>query len=161
MLRPVNYILVHATMTRPEVEAERLYKIDARNERPPFHILIDRWGKPVRLLGCNIETPRLVSFPAECVHIAYEGGIGYNGKTADTRSLLQAYTLFKKILELRKLFPDALIIGADRIGSPETKPGFNVPAWLQFYADNFEGMVDLEHGDDQEEDLFPIWRTAS
>jgi hypothetical protein len=161
MLRPVNYILVHATMTRPEVEAENLYKLHAHNERPPFHIIIDRWGKPVRLLGCNIETPRLVSFPLECVHIAYEGGIGYNGKTEDTRTLLQTYALFKKILELRKLFPGALVIGADKIGSSQTKPSFNVPAWLKFYAENFEGMVELERGDDLEEDLFPIWRSAS
>ncbi|MCU0432525.1 MAG: hypothetical protein MUC87_03595 [Bacteroidia bacterium] len=162
MLRPVNYILVHSTMTRPEVEAERLFKkLISEHERPAFHLIIDRWGKVVRLLGCNVETTRLNSFPVECVHIAYEGGINYNGKTADTRTLLQTYTLYKKLIELRELFPGALVLGADKVGSSQTKPGFNVPAWMQFYAENFEGMVELERGDELEENLYPIWRAAS
>lgn len=162
MLRPVNYILVHATMTRPEVEAEQLYKnCIAQHQRPAFHIIIDRWGKCVRLLGCNVETLSLSSFPVECVHIAYEGGINYRGKMEDTRTLLQTYMLYKKLRELHELFPNALLIGADKIGSGDTKPGFNVPAWMRFYADNFDSMVDLERGDDLEENLFPIWRTAS
>jgi N-acetylmuramoyl-L-alanine amidase len=148
MLRHIKFIVVHCTQTSTEVEPEFIrdqMKLDGH--RPMFHTMIDRFGQCMRLMGCNLIADIVCPENENCYHIAYVGGIR-RGRSADTRSPIQHHSLYTKLKELKKLFPQAKIVGSDFFDGDQSKsPGFDFDSWWAFHKANSQHWVDFEENE--------------
>lgn len=152
MLRPVKYIVVHCTQTTPQVDAEIIRDaMKEDNRRPMYHGMVDRFGHFMRLMGCNLVADNRCPENEAAYHIAYVGGLNYNGQPHDTRNPVQHHALYEKLLELKELFPGAQLVGADHFaGDVTVNPGFDVTAWLDYYKDHREDWIEYEEPETEE-----------
>ena len=159
MLREVKFIVVHCTQTFFEVDAEIIRDVlRERGRKPIFHGLIDRYGNFVRLIGCNWVLENLPHHNEHCYHLAYVGGLDTKSNPGDTRDPFQNFRLFLKLKEMKDLFPQAKIVGADYfLNNKIENPCFDAPAWFKHYGDNLETFLDeltsLDSGFDPQEFL--------
>jgi len=109
-MRPLKYIVIHATETSSEIEGETFARICKSFGRPPFHSLISQLGFYYRMLGCNIPADNMMEDNESCYHIAYIGGLNKRGKAQYTMNEMQSHRLWVKVMEIKKLFPAAEIV---------------------------------------------------
>lgn len=179
MNREIKYIVIHSTRTHKEVAVQDLrHEWNTQNKKPRFHCVIDTNGHAHRFMGANHCTaPFLIKNNEECYHIAYLGGLhnvpevyraagvpndGFEPE--DTRTPLQMHILFEKIEELRRIYPDAKVVGADELIHESTgrtigSPAFNVSQWLKFHAAHREDWIekDIELLDEQQREEKELW----
>jgi hypothetical protein len=140
MNRDIKIIVIHSTQTHSSLSVETIrnnWKIN--NQRSKFHCVIDRYGHAARILGMNLIADQNIPQNESCFHIAYIGGL----IPADTRTPLQTHILFEKIEEMKKLFPNAVVIGAGEF-TGEQNPGFDVESWLNYYRSHREDWIALD-----------------
>ena len=63
-------------------------------------------GRPLEKIGAHCRNHN-----AHSIGICYEGGLDANGQAKDTRTLAQRGALLALLRELKKKFPEALIVG--------------------------------------------------
>ena len=103
-MRTITLIIIHCSAT-PEgralsAEACRQDHIRHRGFRDiGYHFYITRVGAHCR------------NHNAHSIGICYEGGLNAEGQAKDTRTLAQRGALLALLRELKKKFPEALIIG--------------------------------------------------
>ena len=112
----IRYIVVHSSKTLPEE-----FHIST-----PYHFLIHRNGK--------VEQSKKISFTDACIQIAYLGGVNKEKQVQDTRTEVQTDSLFNELIALSEKFPEAKIVGADKVFGETNNPGFNVKDWLKNYT---------------------------
>ena len=129
-MRRITLLIVHCSAT-PEgrnfdFEACRTDHIRHRGFKDiGYHYYLTRDGVIHR--GRRLET-----VGAHCLHhnrhsigICYEGGLDAEGRPKDTRTLAQKASLLALLRELKKLFPDALIVGHRDLNPQKSCPGFD------------------------------------
>jgi hypothetical protein len=118
-----RYIAVHCTATRQDA-------IISDQEKLPYHFLVTKNGrlintKPIRAKDGTIE-------------IAWVGGLNKYGRHRDNRTEAQKDTLFNTLIVLSEEFPDAEIVGADKLYVyAYANPGFDIKSWLRNYIPMF------------------------
>ena len=129
-MRRITLLIVHCSAT-PEgrnfdFEACRTDHIRHRGFKDiGYHYFLTRDGVIHR--GRRLET-----VGAHCLHhnrhsigICYEGGLDAEGRPKDTRTLAQKASLLALLRELKKLFPDALIVGHRDLNPQKSCPCFD------------------------------------
>lgn len=143
--RNIKFIVVHCTATQPTATLEAIKKFwkEQRGwgDTPGYHYMIQRNGEIVQLLDESKESYGAYGHNAECVHLAYIGGVDKEGKQQDNRSDQQKHSMFDKLVALSEKYPEAKILGhRDFPGVAKACPCFDVKDWLKNY------VPDLENG---------------
>lgn len=132
-MRTVTLIIVHCSAT-PEgqsfdFEQCRRDHIRHRGFRDiGYHFYITRngeihRGRPIEQIGAHCQHHNRHS-----VGICYEGGLDCNRQPCDTRTLEQKASLLALIRELKKLFPNALVVGHRDLNPMKACPCFDAVA---------------------------------
>lgn len=132
-MRTVTLIIVHCSAT-PEgqsfdFEQCRRDHIRHRGFRDiGYHFYITRngeihRGRPIEQIGAHCQHHNRHS-----VGICYEGGLDRNRHPCDTRTLEQKASLLALIRELKKLFPNALVVGHRDLNPMKACPCFDAVA---------------------------------
>ena len=111
----VRFLIVHCSATRVDCDytvKQLLHDHKARGFRTiGYHFYITRDGeihpgRPLEKVGAHCRNHN-----AHSIGICYEGGLDADGQAKDTRTLAQRGALLALLRELKKKFPEALIIG--------------------------------------------------
>ena len=132
-MRTVTLIIVHCSAT-PEGQSFdfkqcRRDHIRHRGFRDiGYHFYITRngeihRGRPIEQIGAHCQHHNRHS-----VGICYEGGLDRNRQPWDTRTLEQKASLLALIRELKKLFPNALVVGHRDLSPMKACPCFDAVA---------------------------------
>lgn len=111
----VRFIVIHCSATR----CDRDYTVEqlmrdhkARGFRTiGYHFYIRRDGTVTRHRGLLEVGAHCRPYNRCSIGICYEGGLNKQGRPADTRTAEQKMQLMELLLKLRKLFPQAKIVG--------------------------------------------------
>jgi N-acetylmuramoyl-L-alanine amidase len=138
MLRNIKYIVVHCTATQPEATIEALENywknVKGWGDTPGYHYLIKRDGEIENLLDENQLSYGVYGHNANCVHLAYIGGIDKDGNPLDNRTYRQKEVMFSLIVKLSVKYPNAEILGhRDFPGVAKACPSFDVKSWITGY----------------------------
>ena len=129
-MRRITLLIVHCSAT-PEgrnfdFEACRTDHIRHRGFKDiGYHYYLTRdgtihRGRPLDTVGAHCQHHNRHS-----IGICYEGGLDARGQPKDTRTLAQKASLLALLRELRKLFPDALILGHRDLTPQKACPCFD------------------------------------
>ncbi len=129
-MRRITLLIVHCSAT-PEgrnfdFEACRTDHIRHRGFKDiGYHYYLTRdgtihRGRPLDTVGAHCQHHNRHS-----IGICYEGGLDARGQPKDTRTLAQKASLLALLRELRKLFPDALILGHRDLNPQKACPCFD------------------------------------
>ncbi|NLR58837.1 hypothetical protein HGH93_12040 [Chitinophaga polysaccharea] len=115
----ISYIVVHTTGTKPGM---LLTDVDAL----PYHYLVTKGGRLISLKPVQVKDGT--------IEIALAGGMDKAGNRVDNRSELQNETLFSTLILLSERYPQAKIVGADKVYIyPYANPGFDLSQWIASY----------------------------
>ena len=128
-MRTITLIIIHCSAT-PEgrsldFEACRMEHIRYRGFRDiGYHFYITRdgeiyCGRPLECIGAHCKGHNLHS-----IGICYEGGLNAAGQPADTRTPAQRGSLLALLRKLKRLFPQALIVGHHDLNPQKACPCF-------------------------------------
>lgn len=129
--RTIKYLVVHCSAT-PEGRAHTAKDIDLWHRQRGFNeigynyvILLDgtiELGRDVDKIPAHVE-----SHNKDSIGICYIGGIDKNTlQPKDTRTKAQKEALVKLLMDLKKLYPEAIILGhRDFVGVKKACPCFN------------------------------------
>lgn len=142
-MRNIKYIVVHCTATPPTATVEsikRFWKAQRGwGDTPGYHYLILRDGKVIQLLDESKITYGVYGHNKDSVHISYIGGIDETGKPKDNRTDAQKISMWDKLMELAKKYPQAQILGhRDFPNVKKACPSFDVRQWLNDYKTEFK-----------------------
>ena len=129
-MRRITLLIVHCSAT-PEgrnfdFEACRTDHIRHRGFKDiGYHYYLTRdgtihRGRPLDTVGAHCQHHNRHS-----IGICYEGGLDAEGRPKDTRTLAQKASLLALLRELKKLFPDALIVGHRDLNPQKSCPCFD------------------------------------
>lgn len=111
----IRYIVVHSTFTKALLPNQVTW---------PYHYLIARNGKLVSVHPVKAQDG--------CIDLAWVGGMLPDNHTGDNRTAAQCETLFNTLVALAEQYPDARIMGAEKLYR-EPDPGFDVTDWIKHY----------------------------
>jgi N-acetylmuramoyl-L-alanine amidase len=156
-MRNIKYIVVHCTATQPTatLEAIRKYWREVRKwgDTPGYHYLVKRNGFVENLLSEKKMSYGAHGHNAECVHVAYIGGIDEKGNPLDNRTNEQKQAIFDLLFSLSEKYPEAKILGhRDFPGVTKACPSFDVRQWLKSYVPDILTRQP-EEGDEDELNL--------
>jgi len=114
-MRKINLIVVHCTAT-PAGRKVSAKDIDSWHRARGFnsigyHFVIGldgylEFGRPIEEAGAHVK-----GLNRHSIGVAYVGGIGKDGKPADTRTDAQKKVMMRLLKYLKDEFPDARIVG--------------------------------------------------
>lgn len=148
-MRKISLIAVHcsATLAGRPFSATDIRNMHVRGNgwsRIGYHAIIELSGAAVATLPHATPGIHIRGHNANSVAVCYIGGIGANGKPADTRTLPQIVGMTNLLRSWRELYPDAKIRGhrdlspdkdGDGIVEPhewlKSCPCFDVAAWCR------------------------------
>ena len=138
-MRNIKYIVVHCTATPQDTTIESIKKywkeVRGWGDTPGYHYLIKKDGEIVQLLDENKMSYGSAGHNGECVHVAYMGGIEKHGYPIDNRTQAQKDSLYDKIMELMKKYPNAKAMGhRDFPNVHKACPSFDVKSWMSEYV---------------------------
>lgn len=131
MLRPesVSYIVVHCSATPLGMDCGAK-EIDAWHKGQGwscigYHYVVRldgtvECGRPIYQVGAHVSGYNHCS-----VGVCYIGGIGRDGKPADTRTASQKTALLRVLRELRVRYPNAVIVGHNFLNPKKACPCFD------------------------------------
>ena len=135
-LESVRFIVIHCSATRPDTDytVERLLRDHrARGFRTiGYHFYIRRSGEVSQHRRLSEVGAHARPYNRCSIGICYEGGLDLQGRPADTRTPLQREALRRLVARLRRLFPQARVVGhRDLPGTlPKACPCFDVACLL-------------------------------
>lgn len=134
-MREINFIVLHCTATPQNTTVESIkkhWKEVLKWNTVGYHYLIKPDGEAVNLLPIEAISNGVAGHNKYSIHISYIGGVDANNKAIDNRTIAQKATQIRLLLELRKLFPNAVIQGhRDFEGVKKECPSFDVAKWLK------------------------------
>lgn len=133
-MRKIKYIVVHTTATPQTTTVQSIlnyWKNVLKWKNPGYHFIVKPNGEVVNLLPIEQVSNGVAGYNSVSIHISYIGG--HTGK--DDRTCEQKEAIIKKLVELKKMFPNAKIQGhRDFPGVKKSCPNFNaIPeyAWIK------------------------------
>lgn len=97
---------------------------------PGYHYLIKPDGEAVNLHPIEKPSNGVAGHNYNSIHISYIGGIDGKGKAVDNRTDAQKQTMIKLLLQFKKQFPKAKILGhRDFPGVSKSCPSFDTKDW--------------------------------
>lgn len=135
-MRPIDLIVVHTTAT-PYGKAMTVPDIDRMHRQRGFdgigyHWLIglngEKWrGRPEARPGAHVA-----GYNARSIGVSYVGGLGPNGKPADTRTPAQRQALLEVLQDLQRRYPGAPIVGHRDLSPDRNHDGAITPdEWIK------------------------------
>ena len=123
-MRQIKYIVVHCTATSPNVKHQVILDGWRRKgwDKNGYHWLIDSDGLAARLQDDEIVSNGVFGYNNHSVNVCYIGGI-VKGKAVDTRTEAQKGMLETILLEYRKKYPNAKILGHRDLSPDKNKNG--------------------------------------
>ena len=114
--RKITDIVVHCTASREGVnmtvqQIRRMHIKDRGWSDIGYHyvVLLDGTiepGRDVNIIGAHVS-----GYNSHSIGVVYVGGLDKNGKAKDTRNELQKNALLRLLMDLKKLYPGAVIKG--------------------------------------------------
>ncbi len=148
-MRIIKYLVVHCTATPVTTTIEsikRYWKDVLKWKNYGYHYIIRRDGEIVLITPEENIANGVAGNNRHSIHISYIGGIDANGKVLDNRTEQQKESMYNKLLELAKKYPDAIIRGHRDFSPDKNKngiiesfewikgcPSFDVTEWLENY----------------------------
>jgi N-acetylmuramoyl-L-alanine amidase len=129
-MRTIKFLVVHCTATAQNATIKALqngWKALGWS-RPGYHYVVFPDGSYRALLDIELPSNGVAGFNANSIHVSYIGGVGPDGKPADTRTDAQKATLLRLLTENKKRFPAAKILG-HRDFSPDKNGNGKVDYW--------------------------------
>ena len=127
-MRLITMLIIHCSAVMPfqtsSVESIRAYHISKGWSDCGYHYVIRRdgsieKGRPEEMIGAHC-----LNHNKHSIGVCYEGGLDSNGKPADTRTPQQKETMLNLLSELKKKYPNAIIVGHNTFSSKKC-PCFN------------------------------------
>ena len=127
--RKITRVFVHCTGTRPSASVEGIRRgWQALGwHAPGYHFLVDRWGVVHTLLDMEQVANGVRGHNSHSVHVAYIGGIGDDGRPADTRTQAQRVSLRSTVRILLKDNPGSVALGHRDISPDRNRNGIVDP----------------------------------
>jgi len=165
-MRDIEYLIVHATMSRPDISARQIDEYFTRSKRLKgvglqkgrYHVMVERSGLPVRLYEDGEETLGMKAFEVllgdaaisvtnnNTCHLAWIGGLNARNLVEDNRTEDQKAGLLAVINQFLSTYPGMKVLGYNQVNEREESPVFFVPEFLSsnsvpvgniYSADNF------------------------
>ena len=128
-MRTVTLIVVHCSATREgqSFDFEQCRRDHIRHRRfrdIGYHFYLTRdgeihRGRPLEQVGAHCQNHNRHS-----IGVCYEGGLDRQGQPKDTRTLEQKASLVALLRELKRMFPQALIVGHRDLNPMKACPCF-------------------------------------
>jgi N-acetylmuramoyl-L-alanine amidase len=134
-MREIKYLVVHTTATPQTTTVQSIrnyWKNNLKWSNVGYHILIDASGTIHRLSELAKPTNGAAGFNSVSLHVSYIGGIDSKGKPIDNRTAAQKATMREVLIEWKRLFPNAKILGHRDLGAKKACPCFDC---IPEYAD--------------------------
>lgn len=125
----IKYLVVHGTYTPPDMDVTEddivKWHVDENGwSSPGYHLLIRRDGQVDRILGYDEPGIHASEYNNRSLGIALAGGKGKDGWEFNYTGE-QILVLASELLQLKKLFPNAKVVGHRDLKDREC-PGFDV-----------------------------------
>ena len=134
-MRHIDLIVIHCSATRCDQNFPVTALIRCHEERFGFtgyHYYITRDGKTYQTRHGNLVGAHAKGYNRHSLGICYEGGLDEQGNPADTRTPLQREALLALLRRLKKVHPDAEILGhRDLPNVHKDCPCFDAPSEYQ------------------------------
>jgi|TARA_R100001440_G_scaffold33069_2_gene51949 N-acetyl-anhydromuramyl-L-alanine amidase AmpD len=137
--RKTNYIVVHCTATKPEmdIDAEWVRKIHRGQGWLDigYHKVIKRDGtiengRDINAIGAHVK-----GYNSQSIGVALVGGVDNDLKAENNYTDEQFSALQMLLLSLSKDFPDAEIVGHYNLDDRKECPSFDVKKWVGHNVD--------------------------
>lgn len=112
-MRKIKRIFVHCTASPQSwgvAELKREFKAKGW-KNPGYHYAITSDGALHQLLAIETPSNGVKGYNCTSINIAYVGGVDSKGKPIDNRTQEQKATLRNVLIQLKRKFPDAQIMG--------------------------------------------------
>lgn len=133
-MRKITHLVLHCTATPQNTtiaSIQRHWREVNKWKSPGYHWIIKADGEAVSLLPIEKPSNGVAGHNANSIHISYIGGVDKKGKAIDNRTEAQKETQIRLLLDLKRKFPDAEILGhRDFEGVSKECPSFDVKSWL-------------------------------
>lgn len=133
--RIIRLIIIHCTATAPTAtlsSIQNYWKNQLRWRKPGYHYVVKADGERVKLADENELTNGVKGRNAHAIHVAYVGGVrtlpGGKVVAADTRTPEQRKSLRELVGQLKRAYPQALVLG-HRDLSPDYNGNGKVEPW--------------------------------
>lgn len=113
-MRTITHLTVHCTatpQTTTVASIQRHWKDVLKWKSSGYHVIIEASGKIVRLAPDSAVCNGVAGHNSNSLHVSYIGGVDASGKAKDTRTFAQKSSLYTVLLEWKKLYPNAVILG--------------------------------------------------
>ena len=129
-MRRIERIFVHCTATPQAWGVTELRKSFKQQgwKYAGYHYVITVDGGVHQMEAIETIANGVKGYNATAIHIAYVGGIDKQGKAIDNRTDAQKESLHKLIWQLKKRYPNAIILG-HRDVSPDINKNGRVDRW--------------------------------
>ncbi len=142
-MRLISTIFIHCTASSQKWGVKELWaEFRAKGwKNPGYHYVITADGAVHQMLPIELISNGVQGHNSTSINVAYVGGIDSNGKAVDNRTTAQKKAMVTLLVQLKKKFPNAEIMGhRDIWGSDKSKwkkmcPCFNA-------KDEYKGIGD-------------------
>lgn len=128
--RHINHIVIHCTATTPNASVESIqnhWRRVLKWNDPGYHYLYDKNGEEHQLQDESKQTNGVYGHNHDTIHLSYIGGVDFQGKAKDTRTPQQVASMRERILDLRRRYPHADIVGHRDFSPDKNKNGIIDP----------------------------------
>lgn len=128
-MRKIERIFVHCTAGNQKQNVADLKKEfkDKGWKNPGYHYVVLADGSIEQMLSEEQVSNGVKGYNSTSVNVAYTGGIDGRGKSTDNRTEAQTESLRKILSELKKRYPQAIILGHRDISPDRNKNGIVDP----------------------------------
>lgn len=138
-MRDIKWIVIHCSATKlsQNFSVEKLrasHVVHNGWDDIGYHYYITKGGKlhacrPEDEIGAHVK-----GFNTKSIGVCYEGGLAEDGSPEDTRTAEQLMTMHRLLLDLRRKYPDAKVVGHRDLLRYRTKscPCFDAIPYYQY-----------------------------
>ena len=113
-MRKIKYIVIHCTATSQKTTVASIinyWRNTLKWKSAGYHFIYQSDGSEIQLQDINKIANGVANYNSESIHLSYIGGIDSKGKSIDNRTDSQKESMLYRILQLKKQFPSAKILG--------------------------------------------------
>ena len=113
-MRNIKYIVIHCTATPQDTKISSIlnyWRNVLKWKNPGYHFIIDKAGNICKLQDITQTANGVQNYNKYSIHVSYIGGIDNKGNPVDNRTLKQKHQLLCKVRELKRMFPNSVVLG--------------------------------------------------
>ena len=145
-MRKIDLIVVHCTATASTTKPQAILNGWRKRgwKANGYHVIIDHNGIATRLQDDETPSNGVFGYNNRSVNVCYIGGM-LHGKAADTRTDAQKGMLETILMEYRKKYPKARIVGHRDLSPDKNKNGTIEPfEWIKI-CPCFDAIKEYSH----------------